>query len=113
MDTAFESRQHWRREWRGLAKHFEALRDPSDPRFCLYAIHLGGCHWAVAGGPTDQTERDYLQGEFRLLSVHAGTCAGAGFRENALDFWLKLLVGDGKTPPYIREVVLRSAERCQ
>jgi hypothetical protein len=113
MNTAFDLRHQWRCEWRDLAEQFKALRDPPDPRLFLYAIHLGGGHWAVAGGPTDKTERNYLQSEFRLLGTHAGVCAGAGFRANALDFWLNSLVGDGKTPPYIREVILRSAERCQ
>jgi hypothetical protein len=113
MHTAFDLRREWRREWRDLAKQFKALRDPTDPTLFLCAIHLGGGHWALAGGSTDQTERDYLQSEFRLLGIHAGICAGAGFRANALDCWLNSLVGDGKTPPYIREVILRSAEKCQ
>ena len=113
MNTAFDLRLEWRREWRDLAKQFKTLHDPTDPRLFLYAIHVDEGHWALAGGSTDKTERDYLQSEFRSLGMQAGICAGARFRENALDCWLNSLVGDGKTPPYIREVMLRSAEKCQ
>jgi hypothetical protein len=113
MNTAFDLRHEWRREWRDLAKQFQALRDPTDPKVSLCAIHLGGGHWALAGGSTDQTEREYVQSEFRSLGIHAGICAGAGFGANALDCWLNSLVGDGKTPAYIGAVIPRSAEKCQ
>src|SRR3954454_3990963 len=108
MNTAYDLRS----EWRDLAEQFKTLRDPPYPELFLCALHRGRRQWALTGGSTDETGRDYLQSEFRLLGIHAGICAGAGFSVNALDWWLNLLVGDGHPLPYIRDVILRSAENC-
>ena len=112
MATAFD----WRRDGRDLEAQFKSLHDSTDPTGTLHAVlcRRGEWpHWALAGGPEHEPEREHLQSQFRLLATHAGICAGAPFCANALDWWLNLLVGDGEPPPYIREVIRMSEDKCR